>query len=169
MSSASPLFLIEGPSGSGKTTLASTLQVHLSAHLAANIAILHLDDLYPGWGGLAQGSALAAELIQQRAAGQALRWQRFDWVAGQPGPWQELAPDYPLIVEGCGALNATTAQHAEVRIWLDAPAAVRQQRAFSRGGEEYEKHWSEWDEQYAEYVTAHRPRAFANITRVATQ
>ena len=169
MSFTSPLFLIEGPSGSGKTTLASTLQQHLATYLGANIAVLHLDDLYPGWSGLAQGSALAAELIQQRAAGRTVRWQRYDWATGQPGQWQELAPDHPLIVEGCGALNSTTAQHADVRMWLDAPVALRQQRAFDRGGEDYENHWSEWDEQYAEYVAAHRPRAFANITRVATQ
>lgn len=169
MSSTSPLFLIEGPSGSGKTTLAEELQQHLAARRGSPVAVLHLDDLYPGWGGLAEGSARAAKLIEQRAAGQVLRWQRYDWVAGQPGQWHELAPEHPLIVEGCGALNAATAQHAEVRIWLDAPAELRQQRAFNRGGEDYENHWSLWDEQYAEYVVAHRPRAFANMTRVATR
>ena len=169
MSSTSRLFLIEGPSGSGKTTLASQLQQHLSTHLGTTVAVLHLDDLYPGWNGLAQGSALAAELIEQHAAGQALSWQRYDWVAGMPGEWQELAPGHPLIVEGCGALNAVTARHSDIRIWLDAPAELRQQRAFSRGDENYEKYWTQWDEQYSEYVVAHRPRAFANMTRVATR
>lgn len=169
MSSASPLFLIEGPSGSGKTTLASQLQQHLTAHLGSNVAVLHLDELYPGWGGLAQGSALAAELLEQRAAGQALRWQSYNWATGQLEGWHELTAGHPLIVEGCGALNAATAAHADVRIWLDAPAELRQQRAFSRGGEDYEQHWTHWDEQYAAYVATHRPRAFANMTRVATQ
>lgn len=169
MSSISPLFLIEGPSGSGKTTLAAQLQHHLGSQCGSPVAVLHLEDLYPGWHGLAQGSALAAELIEKRAQGQPLRWQSYDWVARRHGEWRELAPEHPLIVEGCGALNAATAAFADVRIWLDAPHDLRQQRAFSRGGEDYENHWSEWDKQYTEYVSTHRPRAFANMTRVATR
>ena len=169
MSFTNSLFLIEGPSGSGKTTLAAQLQQHLTAQLGTDVAVLHLEDLYLGWGGLAEGAARAVELVEQRAAGQTLRWQSYNWATAQLDEWHELAPEHPLIVEGCGALNAASASHAEVRIWLDAPVEIRQQRAFSRGGEDYEQHWNQWDEQYAAYVATHRPRAFANMTRVATQ
>lgn len=169
MSSPNLLVLIEGPSGSGKTFLADELQQHVSGQADQPVAVLHLDDLYPGWQGLAEGSAKAAELIAQWARGENIRWQRFDWVAGVFGEWHELTPGQPLIVEGCGVLNATTAQHAQIRIWLDAPAALRQQRACSRGGEDYENHWREWEKQYAEYLDTHKPRSFANMTRVATR
>lgn len=168
MSSASSLILIEGPSGSGKTTLAAALQHHLRSQQGVMVAVMHLDDLYPGWRGLAEGSARATELIVQRACGNPVRWQRFDWASGELAEWHELAPEHPLILEGCGALNAVTAEYAAVRIWLDAPPQLRQQRAFGRAGENFEAHWQEWDEQYTEYVSSHRPRAFANMTRVAT-
>ena len=44
--------LIDGPSGAGKTTLA------LQIGEALGIPVVHLDDFYPGWGGLAEGCLL---------------------------------------------------------------------------------------------------------------
>ena len=168
MSLVSSLILIDGPSGVGKTTLASQLQ---QQHAAQGIEpfVLHLDDLYPGWNGLQAGSDAAGELLQARARGEMMRWQRYDWAAGEPAEWVELEPGHPLIVEGCGALNAATAEHAAVRIWLDAPYRLRRDRALGRGGEDYDAHWAVWDAQYDEYLRTHRPRAFANVTRVATR
>lgn len=168
MSSASSLILIDGPSGVGKTTLAAELQQYLASQ-GAEPFVLHLDDLYPGWNGLQAGSDIAAELLRARARREKLRWQRYDWTTEAHEEWVELAPEHSLIVEGCGALNAHTAELADVRIWLDAPYRLRRERALSREGEDYDAHWAVWNAQFDEYVRTHRPRAFANMTRVLTR
>ena len=50
-----PTFLIDGPSGSGKTTLAAEIEQHWNS--AVKLQVVHMDDLYPGWDGLAEGAA----------------------------------------------------------------------------------------------------------------
>ena len=84
---------IDGRSGAGKSTLASALAARLAP--AARVAILPLQDLYPGWDGLA--AALAPEgpyprAVRALAAGRAARWRSWDWHRSGPGPERVLDP-----------------------------------------------------------------------------
>ncbi|WIK64515.1 hypothetical protein [Gleimia hominis] len=54
---AFPLVLIDGGSGSGKTTLAQQLFEALRPY-APRLQLVHLDEFYPGWHGLAAGSQI---------------------------------------------------------------------------------------------------------------
>lgn len=67
------IILIDGPSGSGKTTLANRLGFILGW------PVVHLDDFYPGWSGLAAGRDMVAGVILER------RFQRWDWDRNAPG------------------------------------------------------------------------------------
>ena len=52
-----PVVAIDGYSGSGKSTLAAAL-----ASLLPGWQVLHLDDWYPGWDGLAVGAQVARRI-----------------------------------------------------------------------------------------------------------
>ena len=52
-----PVVAIDGYSGSGKSTLAAAL-----AFLLPGWQVLHLDDWYPGWDGLAVGAQVARRI-----------------------------------------------------------------------------------------------------------
>ena len=72
----SRIWLLDGRSGSGKTVLADALAAELGG------AVVHMDDLYPGWGGLEEGSAYALErIVRPLARGEDAVWRRWDWAA----------------------------------------------------------------------------------------
>ncbi|WP_325091714.1 AAA family ATPase, partial [Leucobacter sp. M11] len=137
--------LIDGRAGSGKTTLAAALADALGAD------VVHLDDLYPGWQGLAAASAQVADLLREG------RWQRYDWAAEALAEWHRLAPDRPIVIEGCGATTRDSAPLAALTIWVDAPEGLRRDRALRRDGELFRPHWDAWAAQEAEHLARNRP------------
>ena len=88
--------LIDGPSGSGKTTLAN----HIGFVLG--IQVVHLDDFYPGWGGLAEGARMVADDVLDPVAPGFWRW---DWEQNKRAEWVPLVPGADLVVEGVGAVT----------------------------------------------------------------
>ena len=151
------VMLLDGRSGSGKTVLAEALSASLQG------AILHLDDLYPGWNGLEAGSRAVAEALQ------AGTFRRFDWGTMRPAERVSLDRRRPLIVEGCGAVTARNllaagewAAGARVHsIWLECPAPMRRARALTRDGDMFRPHWDAWAAQEEAYLAAERPLALA--------
>ena len=53
MTPAPVIIAIDGRSGAGKTTLAIELAARLREH--HKVSLFHLEDIYPGWNGLAAG------------------------------------------------------------------------------------------------------------------
>jgi uridine kinase len=154
--------IIDGPSGAGKTTLAASIEAAWPEN--RSVLLLHMDDLYPGWHGLRQGSDVVANtVIPARTAGEEITVTSWDWAAAQPGPPIVIPSNVDLIIEGCGALTQASAQGATASIWLDAEDGIRKARALSRGNEDFEAHWDEWDAQFQQFVTEHDPRAIASI------
>lgn len=139
--------LIDGRSGSGKSTLAAQL-VSLAADAGTSVQCVHLEDIYPGWDGLDEGSsAVVTEILEPlRARGEA-SWQTYDWHAAGPGPRLHADDASPLIVEGTGALTRASAALATFTIWVDADVTFRQTRAFARDGDIYRPHWQRWADQ----------------------
>jgi gluconate kinase len=147
-----PVVLIDGRSGAGKTTLAQELASLLGAQLVS------LDDLYPGWDGLAAGSALVAETVLRA---EDPGWRRWDWASGAGAEWHPLDPDEPIVVEGCGALSRTNRALATFGIWVDAPAADRRRRALARDPG-FAPYWSSWAAQEREHAAREHPRSLAD-------
>ncbi len=150
--------LIDGRSGSGKTTLADRLAAGSGA------AILHLDELYPGWDGLAEGSRSVARALR---AGEYLR---YDWEAGAFSERVVLDPARPLVIEGCGALTLANLAAARAwargsgavrTIWMECPDELRRDRALARDGEMFRPHWERWAAQEEAHFAAERPVALA--------
>jgi len=154
--------LIDGPSGSGKTTLAE--RIFRSWPAAPELYVLHMDDLYPGWGGLDEAVTMVSTILSLRSRGQLGMWQRYDWTSGQRAEWHEISPDIPLLIEGCGSISSGAEQLSDVRIWCDAPVGLRQERALSRGGENFEDYWDSWEGLYLDFQHRHQPERKATHT-----
>ena len=147
------LVLVDGTSGAGKTTAARDLAAGTGAR------VLHMDDLYAGWEGMAHATATLERILTERAAGRTPRWRRWDWHASAWGAEESIAPSVPLIVEGCGSVTAVTAGLADRVLWLDARETVRRARALARDGDD--SWWEGCKRQEAAHLAAHDPQRWA--------
>ena len=133
-----PVVTIDGYSGSGKSTLAAAL-----ARLVNGWQVLHLDDWYPGWDGLAAGARIARRIAADLREGRAPSYEAWDWEAGETGATIRV-PLAPTIIEGCGAIEA----EADLAIWTADPGEdERRSRALARDGQTYAPHWRRWADQ----------------------
>lgn len=154
--------LIDGPSGAGKSTLADALVAAWPGRLAPTL--VRLDDIYPGWTGLAAGiEHVATHLLAPRRQGLPAAWRRFDWDRGEPAEWHPVDPSRPLVVEGCGALAGAHAALSDIRVWLAADDSVRKARALDRDGATFRSHWDEWQAEWEAYRSRETPEQWATI------
>lgn len=160
--SAAPVVLIDGPSGAGKSTLADALVVAWPG--AMQPTLVRMDDLYPGWEGLAAGAlAVHEKLLLPRRQGLPAGWQRYDWATAAGGEWVDVDAARPLIVEGCGTLLAANAALADVRVWLEADDTVRKRRALARDRGAFDAHWDGWQHQFDAFVAHEHPLDAATL------
>ena len=160
---ATPIVLIDGRAASGKSTIANTLQRRLFKEGETLPRVVHMDDLYPGWDGLAAG----AEYLQRFVLGpiasrKTAHWQLFDWALGERREWREFSGGTPLIVEGCGALNGLSAELAQFKVWVEAPEDVRHERWLAREGND--EHWAEWAAQELDFYARESSAELAAVT-----
>lgn len=147
---------VDGHAGSGKTTLAAQVGRLLRA------PVVHMDDLYPGWDGLAQSSQLAAErVLRPLREGRDGAYRRWDWAASS---WAEGAgatvtvPWAPLLVlEGCGSSVGPAGPLVDVRVWVQAPYEERMRRGIERDGEVFAQNWERWARQEEQVFAADGP------------
>ena len=133
-----PVVTIDGYSGSGKSTLAAAL-----ARLVNGWQVLHLDDWYPGWDGLAEGAHIACRIAADLRGGRASSYEAWDWENGATGATISV-PLVPTIIEGCGAIEAD----ADLSVWIADPGEdERCSRALARDGQTYAPHWRRWADQ----------------------
>jgi uridine kinase len=130
-----PIILIDGRAGSGKSTLAEKLQQLLFRDGESLPRVIHMDDLYPGWEGLAAGSEyLNRFILTPLQKGETASWQNWNWEKGERDQWREFSAGTPLIIEGCGAISVRSSEQANLRIWLEADEETRRQRWIEREG-----------------------------------
>lgn len=150
--------LIDGRSGSGKTTFATALAERESAQL------LSLDDVYPGWDGLEAAEAHVLDhVLRALAEGRPPRARTWNWVDARPGPWRELDPAVPLVIEGCGAVSPAARALADHAIYLELDDAERRRRAIARDGEAFAREWQRWALQEQRHAALHHPRETADV------
>ena len=149
---------IDGRSGSGKTLLGSAVAT------ALRCPVVHLDEIYPGWDGLREGVALATtHVLEPLARDEHAAYPRWDWMRSRPGRTILVELGTHLVLEGCGALVPPAAGYAALRVWVDAPTAVRRERALSRDGETYAPHWDRWAAQEDAVYASSRPWDLADL------
>lgn len=149
---ASWVLLVDGRSGAGKTVLARAI-----AAARPDAVLVSLDDVYPGWDGLAAGAAAVPELIRTG------RWRRWDWVADAPGELASVPRSGPLIVEGCGAISRESRALADHAWWIDRDDDDRKRRALGRDGDAYAPYWDRWAAQEEAFAAREGSRALADL------
>jgi uridine kinase len=154
---ATRVLAVDGPGGSGKSTLAARLASVLDA------PVVHMDDLYPGWDGLAAAAPLLCEwIIEPLAQGRAVRYQRYDWSLGAYRDWLDLPPADVLVVEGCGSGSRIIAPRLSMLLWVEAPRDVRFARGIDRDGEACRPLWERWARQEDALFSAEHTRERAD-------
>ncbi|MEZ0493005.1 dephospho-CoA kinase [Kineococcus sp. TBRC 1896] len=133
-----PVLAVDGRSGTGKTDLAAVLARRTGAVVA------HMDDLYPGWDGLAAAVDLLGELLAQLRGGRVVRQPVWDWQRGTYAGTVTWPTSGLLVVEGVGA---GCAGGVDLLVELTADPAVRRARALARDGQAYAPHWGRWAAQ----------------------
>jgi cytidylate kinase len=152
------LACVDGPAGSGKTTLADALGVALDAQ------VVHLDDLYQGWGGLpGMLPRLRHWVLEPLAAGRAGRYRRWDWDAEAWAEWRDVPVADALVVEGVGAAQAGVREHAVLTAWVEAPWELRLRRGVGRDGEGMRPEWERWQAAEAAHFAADGTAAAADV------
>ena len=153
---ANPVILIDGRSGAGKSSLARAVVAQWP--LGGGVQLVALDAMYPGWDGLFGGVEAAREnVLAPHARGTIGVWQRWDWDASAHAEAHAVDPSLPVIVEGSGILNESTAPLGDVRVWLESPTPSRRRRALDRDGDAFRPYWTMWAAQEERHLVQDEP------------
>jgi uridine kinase len=150
---------LDGPSGAGKTCLAEQLRAGLD-----RASVVHLDDFYPGWGGLeAAVPRLVSWVLHPVSVGRPARWRRYDWVADRYAEWHEVPDCDVLVVDGVGSGARACAPYLDALLWVETTEDERYRRAMARDGVGYRPYWRQWAAAERTHHARERTRERADV------
>lgn len=171
--------LIDGPAGSGKTTLANRLAEALGGARSAGagtydpdhpleagapVQILHGDDMYEGWSGLATlHQILLGQILEPLAQGGQGSFRMWDWVEDRRSHIINVPARKFLIIEGVGVGLPRARDLVSLVVFVEAPWEERLKRGVARDHHAYEDVVAKWQAFDAEESALH----VASATRAA--
>jgi uridine kinase len=142
--SGTRLVCVDGPAGSGKTTFAGVL-VAAGREQGLTVSLLHMDDVFHGWSGLADaGRRVLDQVVAPLAAGQAAAYERYDWHQERYAELVPVPTSDLLVVEGVGSADPAYADRTGVLVWVWAPGKLRLERGLERDGPAMAPRWRQW-------------------------
>ena len=157
------LVCLDGPAGSGKTTLADLL-VADCARRGLSTSLVHMDDVYEGWSGLAAaGEKVRTTIVEPLGRGEAAGYHRYDWHAQEYAELVPVAPADLLVVEGVGSGHLGYADRITVLAFVEAPQATRFRRGLERDGAALAPQWRRWALDEERLHEAEQTRARADV------
>ena len=165
-----PIVLIDGRAASGKSQFAKDLSEAYFQVDKQAARVVHMDDLYPGWNGLAEGSVyLLTNILLPLANSRSANWQVWNWRknhrgAEEPGNGRrEFAGGTLLIVEGCGSISRLSSTNSDFQIWIDADDAARKERFSKRDSGKFDEYSGIWSAQEDEYYEREKSKQLAEL------
>ncbi len=144
---------IGGRGGSGKSTLAA---------LIPGAQVVATDEFWDG--SEFELSRLRTEVFEPLCAAAPARFASWDWAARRRAGMREVVPEGIVVVEGVCALHRMFRDDYDVRVWVEAPYALRLARAIARDGEAARTTWVEvWMPMEDRYVGRDDPVAAAHL------
>ncbi|MDN4476287.1 hypothetical protein QQX09_10510 [Demequina sp. SYSU T00192] len=167
------LVLVDGPAGAGKTTLANRIAVALGGRPSAGAGtfdpdapppdVLHGDDMYEGWSGLATlDRILVDQILEPLAHGGTGAFRMWDWHASRRSHTVPVPPRPFLVIEGVGVASPAARPFASLVVYVDAPWDTRLDRGLARDGEAMRADWLRWNETEGALLAAAGTRAVAD-------
>ena len=157
-----PIILIDGRAGSGKSTFAESLQQQLFRDGESAPRVIHMDNIFEGWDGLALGSDyLVRFILNPLSRRETASWQDWSWVKNQRSSWREFSGGTPLIFEGCGSLTERSKEHADISIWLEASEKTRRERWIQR--ERHLEKFDFWAAQELDFYAREKSQSLADL------
>jgi uridine kinase len=156
---AARLLCIDGRAGSGKSGLAQEV-----ADLAGPTALVHTDDLCPGWDGLSAVPAILAALLADLADGRPGTYPRYDWTVGRTDGPVTVDPAPLVLIEGVGSGARLLRPWRTALVWLELDDATRRERALARDGDAFAPFWDAWASAEEAYLVAAADLAAADLT-----
>ena len=132
--------VVDGPAGSGKTTVAAALVDEARAR-GLEAAVVHMDDLYDGWGGVLDVGQQVHELLRALHETGSADYRRYDWHRGAYAERRTVTTPDVLVLEGVGSADPTSDPVVALRVWVEAPSDVRLERGLRRDGEHLREQW----------------------------
>ena len=165
-----PIVLIDGRAAAGKSLFAKELaEIYFKSEKQA-ARIVSMDDLYPGWEGLASGSIyLLTQILTPVSQARTANWQVWNWAESKRGAedsvngHREFSGGTALIVEGCGSISRLTSELADLTIWIEADLAVRKTRFNQRDSGKFDGYFATWSAQEDEFYEREKSRELAQL------
>ena len=155
---------VDGPSGAGKTTFAEQVADELAARAGVRPQVVHMDDIFPGWDGLADAVDLVAgQVLEPLSRAEGGRFRRWDWLAGERAEWLEVPLADWVVLEGVGCGSRRCRPHLAALAWIEADRDVRMARGMERDGEAFRPHWERWALQEQQLFTTEDTRNHAGV------
>lgn len=145
---------IGGHGGAGKTTLARAIP---------DAVVVSTDEF---WNGRRFDlERLRDEVVRPLRAGLPAEYRSFDWhrqaMRRQP---RRVEARGTVVVEGVCALHRMFRADLDLRVWVDAPRALRLERGVARDGERMRATWEDvWMPMEDRYVAADDPVSAADL------
>jgi uridine kinase len=165
-----PIVLIDGRAASGKSQFAKDLAEAFFQVDRQAARTIHMDDLYPGWNGLAEGSVyLLTNILLPLANSRSANWQVWNWRknhrgAEEPGHGRrEFSGGTLLIVEGCGSISRLSYEHSDFQVWIDADDKERKERFSLRDQGKFDEFFGIWSAQEDEYYEKEKSKRLAQL------
>ncbi|MDT0347065.1 uridine kinase family protein [Streptomyces litchfieldiae] len=170
-STGTTLVAVDGAGGSGKSTLAATL-----ARQLGDCAVVHGDDFYrpmpdaererlnpeQGYRRYFDWERLADQVLRPLRAGEAARYQKYDWATGRLGAWETVARGGVVLVEGVYTARPELADFYDLTVFVDTPRETCLDRLRARG--ENSAEWiTRWRAAEDHYLRTTRPAERATL------
>lgn len=155
---------IDGPSGAGKTTFADALAIELLKRTGKRPQVVHMDDVYAGWTGLAEAvNIITDSVLEPLSHGVDGAFRRWDWASSSRADMIVVPIADWVILEGVGSGSRPCRPHLAALAWIEAEREVRMRRGIERDGEAFRPHWERWSLQEDKLFAVEDTRSEAAI------